>query len=110
MQKIVKLQVSVILSSLLLLITGQVAMAQSADDLLPPEQAFAFSSEWVDNTLIARWDIADGYYMYQDKFAVESKTDGVAVGELSMTPGTPKTDQFFGEVVIYTDRAEVQIR
>ena len=109
MQKIVKLQVSVILSSLLLLITGQVAMAQSADDLLPPEQAFAFSSEWVDNTLIARWDIADGYYMYQDKFAVESKTEGVAVGELSMTPGTPKTDQFFGEVVIYTDRAEVQI-
>ena len=109
LQKIVKLQVSVILSSLLLLIIGQVAMAQSADDLLPPEQAFAFSSEWVDNTLIARWDIADGYYMYQDKFAVESKTDGVAVGELSMTPGTPKIDQFFGEVVIYTDHAEVQI-
>ncbi len=86
-----------------------VATAQSEDELLPPEEAFAFSSEWVDNTLIARWQIADGYYMYQDKIAVESLTDGVEVGPLTTSPGQPKIDQFFGEVVIYTDLAEVQI-
>ncbi len=96
------------LASLLMLLNTQV-VAQSADELLAPEEAFAFSSEWVDNTLIARWDIADGYYMYQDKFVVESLTEGVQIGELAMSPGKPKVDQFFGEVVIYTDSAEVEI-
>ncbi len=85
------------------------AFAQSDEELLPPEEAFAFSSEWADSTLIARWQIADGYYMYQDKFAVESLTEGVEVGDLVMSPGKPKTDQFFGEVVIYEEYAEVQI-
>ena len=85
------------------------ALAQSEDELLTPEEAFAFSSELVGNTLIARWDIAQGYYMYQDKFVAESQTDGVQIGELIMSPGKPKIDQFFGEVVIYEDYAEVQI-
>lgn len=85
------------------------ALAQSEDELLTPEEAFAFSSELVGNTLIARWDIAQGYYMYQDKFVAESQTDGIQIGELIMSPGKPKIDQFFGEVVIYEDYAEVQI-
>ncbi len=100
---------SAVLACLLLLFGISAASAQSEDELLAPEEAFAFSSEWLDNVLIARWDIADGYYMYQDKFAVELKTDGVQAGELVMSPGKPKIDQFFGEVVIYTDHAEVEI-
>ena len=97
------------LTALILLLSSVAVFAQSDEELLPPEEAFAFTGEWTDNALIARWQIADGYYMYEDKFAVESQTEGVQIGELITSPGIVKDDPFFGEVVIYTDRAEVQI-
>ncbi len=98
-----------LVAGLVAMLSAAAATAQNEDDLLPPEEAFAFSSEWADNALIARWQIADGYYMYQDKIAVESLTDGVEIGELILLPGKPKIDEFFGEVAIYTDHAEVKI-
>ena len=94
---------------MLLLCSSTGVLAQSDEELLPPEEAFAFTGEWTDNVLIARWQIAEGYYMYQDKFAVESHTEGVEIGELITSSGTVKDDPFFGEVVIYTNNAEVQI-
>src|SRR4051794_6265233 len=45
--------------------------------LLPPERAFAFSVQAVDeNTVEARFAIANGYYLYRDKlkFSVEPVT------------------------------------
>ena len=47
--------------------------------LLPPEQAFHFSARALDgSTLEARFDVADGYYLYRDKlhFVLE-KSPGV---------------------------------
>jgi thiol:disulfide interchange protein len=39
-----------------------------APKLLPPEQAFRFSARVLDPaTLEARFDVADGYYLYRDK-------------------------------------------
>ena len=94
------------LTGLLIILIVSVASAQSEDDLLPPEQAFAFSSELVGSELIASWDIADDYYMYQDKFVAASQTEGVQIGELALPPGKIKEDPLFGEVVTYTDRVE----
>ena len=38
------------------------------NEFLEPDKAFVFSSEVVNgNTIIARWDIADGYYLYRDE-------------------------------------------
>ncbi len=102
-------QITTSLTAMLLLFSSAVVFAQSDEELLPPEVAFAFTSEWKDNALIGRWQIADGYYMYEDKFAVESQTEGVEIGELITSPGIVKDDPFFGEVVIYNDYAEVQI-
>lgn len=98
-----------LLAAVLAAFGASCALAQSEEELLAPEEAFSFSSELAGDTLIARWDIAEGYYMYQDKFAAESKTEGIEVGDLIMSPGKPKVDEFFGEVVIYEDYAEVQI-
>ena len=86
-----------------------VSYGQTDDELLPPEEAFAFSSELDGDELVAVWNIADGYYMYQDKFVAVSQTDGVQLGELILPPGTMKDDPLFGEVTIYTGRAEVRI-
>ena len=97
------------LTGLLIILIVSVASAQSEDDLLPPEQAFVFSSELVGNELIASWDIAEDYYMYQDKFVAASQTEGIQIGELALPPGKIKEDTLFGEVVTYTDRVEIRI-
>ncbi|KAB0615654.1 protein-disulfide reductase DsbD N-terminal domain-containing protein, partial [Castellaniella defragrans] len=45
--------------------------ARAADDFLPPEQAFADTAAMADPlTLDVHWEIAPGYYMYQDRFEV----------------------------------------
>lgn len=88
---------------------GDEVFGQDDEELLPPEVAFAFSSELVGNELVATWDIVDGYYMYQDKFWVNSLTEDVTVGELETSPGKEKDDPFFGKVVVYTEKAQVRV-
>ena len=75
------------------------------DDLLPVEEAFALSSETVDDGRAIRiaWDIADGYYMYRHAFGFEAVADGLVLGEARLPPGQPYTDEFFGDVEIYRD-------
>lgn len=75
--------------------------------LLPPEQAFRLSARALDPTTIeARFDVADGYYLYRDK--VHFTTAPVAAGDAVLPPGTPKHDAFFGDVATY--RGEVVVR
>ena len=77
-----------------------------AQEFIDPELAFKFSARALDaNTLEARWQIADGYYMYRDKFKFE-----LAGGTLSkpvMPAGKVKTDEYFGKVETY--RKDIRI-
>lgn len=76
---------------------------------LPPDQAFRFSARLIDTrTVEARFEIADGYYLYRDKihFAIEPPTAGLSVPRLP--DGTVKEDQFFGRVETY--RGDVVVR
>ena len=51
----------------LLLLNSPQLLAQS-DELLPPEQAFRLVA-WMDgDRLTAEYDIAQGYYMYRQRF------------------------------------------
>ncbi len=93
----------------ILLLTAFSVFAQGDDELLPPEEAFAFSYEVVDEQLVATWRIASGYYMYQDKFVVDPKSEDVKVKELLLPVGKTKDDPIFGEVVVYTERVNVQV-
>lgn len=75
--------------------------------LLPPEQAFRFSARAVDeSTLEARFDVADGYYLYRDKlrFTVEP----IAARPVDLPAGKRKHDEFFGDVETY--RGQVVVR
>ena len=79
----------------------------SAEKLLPPEQAFRFSARAIDpSTLEARFDVADGYYLYRDKlrFTIEP----VGAGEVVLPHGKRKHDEFFGDVETY--RGSVVVR
>ncbi len=77
-----------------------------AEEFLDPEVAFKFSARALDaNTLEARWQIADGYYMYRDKFKFE--VDGATLGTPQRPAGKVKQDENFGTVETY--RKDVRI-
>jgi thiol:disulfide interchange protein DsbD len=81
-----------------------------AQNPLPPERAFRFSARMVDaRTVEARFNIADGYYLYRDKihFTVEPAATGLAVP--SLPSGSAKDDPFFGHVETYRGAVVVNL-
>ena len=90
----------------LLLLLFALAGPARAEEPLAPEEAFRFSARVVDvRTLEARWAIADGYYMYRDKF--KFALEGGTLGAPTLPPGKIKDDELFGKVETY--RKEVKI-
>src|SRR4030067_2785763 len=58
-----------ILAFLLILFATGAAPAAGTDDLLEPEKAFRMSTRAIDaRTLEVSFAIADGYYMYRERF------------------------------------------
>ena len=92
----------------LLLFVFTAAWGQSEQVLLPSEEAFAFSSEIVDNEVVVTWTVAEGYYMYEDKFKLFSSTLDIELGDMVLPPGKMKDDPLFGEVIVY--EKEVKVR
>ena len=94
------------------LLTVPSVLALDQDKLLPVEQAFALTVTAEDvETAVAKWMIADGYYMYRERLRFESLTPGVALGEPRLPVGKIKKDEFFGEMEVYRDtlRAELPL-
>ncbi|GCB05528.1 protein-disulfide reductase DsbD [Ralstonia sp. SET104] len=86
------------------------APARAADDFLPPEQAFRFSATQLDGQTIAvKFDIADGYYMYRERFAVTADPSTVTLAPPDMPAGKVKFDETFNKNV-ETYRHEVAFR
>jgi thiol:disulfide interchange protein DsbD len=79
-----------------------------ADELLEPEQAFKFSAQLVDNSQIEiRYKIADGYYLYRNKFKFSLK--GANAGAPIYPAGIIKKDPNFGSVEIYHDEVRIKL-
>ena len=76
--------------------------ALATEGLLDPEAAFRFSAKMVDSqTVQVRYQIADGYYMYRDRFRFEAVQQAVVLGTPRLPAGTIKADEFFGKVETY---------
>ena len=87
---------------------SQFTLAESNQELLPPEQAFKFSAQAVATDQIQfSWKIADGYYLYRNKFRIESQTPQIRLDNLDFPAGKSKHDEFFGEVEIYRNDLNV---
>lgn len=85
-----------------LLIASLMVFAASAahaeEDYLDPEAAYKFSAKMADpNTVEVTYAIADGYYMYRDRFAFN--VSGAKLGEPSVPPGKIKFDTTFQKEV-----------
>ena len=92
----------------LLLCFPLIANAIVEGELLEPEQAFKFSARALDaNNIEVRYQIADGYYLYREKFKFETTTAETTLGAAQLPPGKVKQDEYFGRVETY--RHEVKI-
>ena len=82
--------------------------ALSQQDLLEPEQAFRFSARALAaDALEIRFEIADGYYMYRERFRFEAENAQLGVAELPA--GERTTDQFFGETETYRKAVNIRV-
>jgi thiol:disulfide interchange protein DsbD len=70
-------------------------------EFLKAEKAFEFSAEFSDPSyIIARWKIAEDYYLYRDKLQFSLESDG-ELGTPQLPPSILKHDPKFGDVQIY---------
>jgi len=76
-----------LLLSLLPLLVAPAALAISEDELLTADEAYRFSAdEKKPGVIDLDWEVADGYYVYRDKFKFETE-DGL---RLKAQPKLPK--------------------
>ncbi|HCU53819.1 MAG TPA: thiol:disulfide interchange protein, partial [Gammaproteobacteria bacterium] len=96
------------MKNLLIALTGLIALspahaATDPQELLEPDQAFALTLKARDaQTIEASWKIADGYYMYRDKFKFESLDSALSLKPAVIPAGKKKSDPAFGTVETYT--------
>jgi thioredoxin:protein disulfide reductase len=81
------------------------------EQFLDADEAFRVSvTPERPDLLLVRWDIADGYYLYRDKFKVKlTEGTGVTLVSPSLPPGETKHDEFFGDVQIFHHEAEMRV-
>ena len=93
------------LSRLLELGKGIGIGASGEDEFLDPDAAFVLSTAAAGPGLIeARWDIADGYYLYRDKFLFRpAEGSGATLGDARFPKGKIKDDEYFGPMEVYYD-------
>lgn len=79
-------------------------------DFLPEQEAFQLETWMADDyTVVARWLIADGYYLYADKFTAATDSKIAQPGPLDLPAGVIKTDRNFGEMAVYYEQVEIRI-
>lgn len=83
----------------------------SGTELLAPEEAFAMTASAPDpRTVEVSFVIAEGYYMYRERFRFALE-DGAAakLGAPQLPKGARKKDEFFGDVETYRGSVRVRI-
>ena len=77
-----------------MVLLATVGPALAADDYLDPERAFQFSAVLRDaNTVVVTYKIADGYYMYRERF--QFSAEGATLGAPVFPAGKVKFDETF---------------
>ncbi len=98
-----------LLLALMLVSVLRLAHGANTDELLEPDKAFRFSARALDaGTAEVRYAIADGYYLYRERFRFAAEPATVALGRPQFPKGEIHEDQFFGKQETY--RKEVRIR
>lgn len=84
--------------------------ALAASDFLTPEEAFRFEARALDTHHIeVVFQVAEGYYLYRERFAFAVAPATVQLGAPVIPPGKIKFDETFGKK-LETHRGRVVIR
>ncbi|HET9049920.1 MAG TPA: protein-disulfide reductase DsbD [Chiayiivirga sp.] len=86
-------------AALLALASTAPAVAVDESDLLPVDEAFAVQATAPSaNRIQFDITIADGYYLYRHRTSAKVLDADIRTGALDLPHGTPKHDEFFGDV------------
>jgi thioredoxin:protein disulfide reductase len=91
------------------LLLCSISPGHAADDFLDPAVAFKFSASEKPGEIDVRYKVADGYYMYRERFAFAVKNGAATLGEPQLPAGKVHFDQTFNKDV-ETYRGELVIR
>ncbi|KIG08371.1 protein-disulfide reductase DsbD [Caballeronia concitans] len=94
---------------LLMMFCAVAGIARADDDFLDPAVAFKFSASEQPGEVDVRYKIADGYYMYRERFAFAVKSGDASIGAAQLPAGKVHFDQTFNKDV-ETYRGELVIR
>jgi thiol:disulfide interchange protein DsbD len=97
------------IAGILLLSLSTAGVVRAADDFLDPAVAFKFSASEQPGEVLVHYTIADGYYMYRERFAFATRNGTVTIGEAQLPAGHVKFDQTFAKNV-ETYRGDLTIR
>ena len=76
-----------------------VGTAHAGDGFLDPSVAFKFSASERPGEVDVRYKIADGYYMYRERFAFSVKSGDASIGDAHLPVGTVHFDPTFNKDV-----------
>ncbi len=82
--------------------------AVDADSLLPAEQAFRPTVVAGEQDVAVQFNIAEGYYLYQEKISANTEPAGL-LGTAEFSPGKEKEDEFFGKQTVFYNQAVVKL-
>ncbi|CCD39043.1 Cytochrome c-type biogenesis protein DsbD,protein-disulfide reductase [Candidatus Paraburkholderia kirkii UZHbot1] len=74
-------------------------IARAADDFLDPDVAFKFSAWEKPGEVDVRYKIADGYYMYRERFVFAVKSGDATIDTAQLPAGKVHFDQTFNKDV-----------
>jgi thioredoxin:protein disulfide reductase len=80
---------------------------RKTEELLEPQKAFRFSARAVDGGVVVNFAIAEGYYLYRERFHFAAEGARLVAPELPQ--GIAHKDEFFGEMQIYRRAASIRI-
>jgi thiol:disulfide interchange protein DsbD len=90
----------------------QSPVLQTNSKVLPVDSAFALQSFIeADTGIVLRWEMPQGYYLYQKSLVVEKtgENDDNSALVLELPAAETITDEFFGEAAIYRDSLLVRL-
>ncbi|WP_144151201.1 protein-disulfide reductase DsbD [Paraburkholderia sp. BCC1885] len=93
------LRAAVLFISCLLVVVMSAGVARADADFLDPTVAFRFSATEQPGEVVVHYKIADGYYMYRERFSFATRNGTVTIGDAQLPPGHIKFDQTFGKNV-----------
>lgn len=77
------------------------------EELLRVDDAFILQAEILDNTVLVKFEIADGYYMYRERFGFAS--NDATLGEPLIPDGKEKDDPYLGQTEVYYHFIEIAV-